>query len=40
LYRRDGAGSIGTASKRWGLVRGVVVQSSDLLFENGYRTQH
>jgi hypothetical protein len=36
----DGAGIIGTASKRCGLVRGVVVQSGHLLLENGYRTEH
>jgi len=33
----DGAGSIGTEARRWGLIRGVVVTSGDLVFENGVK---
>lgn len=33
----DGAGSIGTASRCWGLIRGVIVKSGDLAFENNFR---
>ena len=33
----DNTGSIGTADKRWSLIKGATVESGDLAFENSYR---